>query len=720
MSDPISSASTASEPGHFTLQILSPSINVPQPLCMSLPVTTTVRQLKERIRRSISTQPPDDAQRLIHRGRLLARDSETMQELFGEESLRCSERQTLHLVLRDLSEVPTPTPPFTSTQQPSSRSQTPGHQHQHQHPQQHHAQPYIRMSQHPNIAFGFPTQGALNGTQLPPGVTPQQLLQNQFQTMARLNLTNQNQNPGLNVMGHHAMQNRGGPGSTTPGRAGSPFQPETTRTLVREGIGPDGQRWRFTVNESVATSTQRPGRTSSPFSSAEGPTPSILHPRSVPGAGSIGPFDVPNVPRAPDAGSATRTIADAMRRNASSSSLSNLASFQGQQPIPPGVTTPLIPSRTASAAGTPDPLRANGRSANGSSGIHVNQAPSAVPEVYILSSPSGPRAILLSGGSGAYYSPQLRTYPPMGLPLPSMTFGFTSGSTPHTALQHTAPQSFIASGNAPNPRSTNSPPAQPPQPQPQNDLQVPGPMGRQMGHRIDNPQIQAIGIAQVWPHIWMIIRLVLFIWWFTSPTSSWSRWITVVSIAITLFIVNTGALNPLAEQIWVPLRRHLENLIPLAADAEGRQQQHPAAENAQGGDVNGVNPARPTDPDPANTAARLVQQRRQNNANWLLNQVRRLERAGILFIASLAPGLAERHIAQVEAEARAERQRQEEAEAAAATAAQAASEHASNNTAIANPEAHESPSDNNDPPAYDARSPSNTTGQNTNTLAQET
>ncbi|KAJ8127001.1 hypothetical protein O1611_g6637 [Lasiodiplodia mahajangana] len=664
MSDPTFSASTAPEPGHFTLQVLSPSINVPQPLCLDLPVSTTVRQLKERLRSCINTKPPDDAQRLIHRGRLLARDSETMQELFGEESLRSSERQTLHLVLRDLSEVQTPTPPPASAQQASSRSQTPGHQQ----PHQHHGQPYVRMSPHPNIAFGFPTQGALNGTQLPPGMTPQQLLQNQFQTMARLGLTNQNQNPGFNAMGHHGMQNRGGPGSTTPGRAGSPFQPETTRTVVREGIGPDGQRWRFTVNESIVTSTQRPGRTSSPFSSAEVPPSSILQPRSVPGAGSIGAYDVQNSFPASDAGSATRAMADAMRRNASSSSLRNLASFQGQQPIPPGVTTPLIPSRTASAAGTPDPLRANGRSANASSGIHINQAPSAVPEVYILSSPSGPRAILLSGSSGTYFSPQLRSYPPMGLPLPSMSFGITSGSAPHTrhgALRHTAPQPSMASGNAPNPHINNSPLAQPRQLQPQHDLQVPGPIRPQMGHGIDNPQIQAIGIAQIWPHIWMIIRLALFIWWFTSPTSSWSRWITVVSIAITLFIVNTGALNPLAEQIWVPLRRHLENLIPLAADADGRQQQHPVAENAQGGDVNGVNPARPTDPDPANTAARLVQQRRQNNANWLLNQARRLERAGILFIASLAPGLAERHIAQVEAEARAERQRQEEAEAAA-------------------------------------------------------
>ncbi|KAK5631170.1 hypothetical protein RRF57_006885 [Xylaria bambusicola] len=86
MSDPTtSSASEAIEASQFTLQVLSPSPNVPQPLFLELPVTTTVKQLRERIRSSVSTKPPDDAQRLIHRGRLLTRDSETMLELFGEE-----------------------------------------------------------------------------------------------------------------------------------------------------------------------------------------------------------------------------------------------------------------------------------------------------------------------------------------------------------------------------------------------------------------------------------------------------------------------------------------------------------------------------------------------------------------------------------------------------------------------------------------------------------
>lgn len=578
------------------------------------------------------------------------------------------------------------------------------------------------MSQHPNIAFGFPPQAGANGTQLPPGMTPQDLWQNQLQMMARLGLAGSPQNTGLNPMGYHGMQARGGTGSTTPGRTGSPSQPETTRTLIREGIGPDGQRWRFALNESIVTSVQRPGRTDSPLSTAQLANPTIPQPRSVLDPGSIEAYGIQNTSRPPDANPGTHPIADAMRRNGSSPSLMNLASYQGQQPIRSGVATSVIPSHTGSATGTPDPLRANGGHSNASTRTYANN-PSADPEVYILSSPSGPQAILLNG-SVAHYNPELRGYQFTGS-SPSASFGVASGSAPYVphvpreAIPRIIPRSSIVSGNAPNPHINNLSPGQPPQLQPQHDLQMPGPMQPQIGHRIDHPQIQAIGIAQLWPHIWMIIRLALFIWWFTSPTSSWSRWITVISIAITLFIVNTGALNPFAEQIWIPLRRHLENLIPLAADAGDRQQQRLIPDNAPGGDVNGANPARPRDPNPADAAARLVQQRRQDNANWLLNQVRRLERAGILFIASLAPGLAERHIAQVEAEARAERQRQQEAEAtAAATATPAAVEDTNSNPATTGLEARESLTDS-EPSAREADRSHSTAGHNANIPREE-
>lgn len=141
-------------------------------------------------------------------------------------------------------------------------------------------------------------------------------------------------------------------------------------------------------------------------------------------------------------------------------------------------------------------------------------------------------------------------------------------------------------------------------------------------------------------------------------------------VATVVFLVNTGLFNRMANDWFNPIRQHLEGLLPLAGPAPNRNRgNEPAAANAgPGQEANNNNDHAPQagqqqgDPDPAQVAARLVEQHRERNANWLLNQIRRLERAGLLFLASIAPGVAERHIAHLEAEARAERDRQEAAE----------------------------------------------------------
>lgn len=144
-------------------------------------------------------------------------------------------------------------------------------------------------------------------------------------------------------------------------------------------------------------------------------------------------------------------------------------------------------------------------------------------------------------------------------------------------------------------------------------------------------------------------------------------------VATAVFIINTGILNRAANDMFNPLRQHLEGLIPLAGPGHNRDRvrnEDNAAANGQPGQEGNNNDAaaqarrQQGEPDPAQVAARLVAQRRNNNASWLLDQVRRLERAGLLFLASIAPGVAERHIAHLEAEARAERERREAAERA--------------------------------------------------------
>lgn len=70
------------------LHIVSPSAGVGNLRFPGLPATTTIQQLRERIRESLPSRPADDHQRLIHRGRLLARDTDTLQNIFGEDAVR--------------------------------------------------------------------------------------------------------------------------------------------------------------------------------------------------------------------------------------------------------------------------------------------------------------------------------------------------------------------------------------------------------------------------------------------------------------------------------------------------------------------------------------------------------------------------------------------------------------------------------------------------------
>jgi len=79
------------EPLHFTLQIISPSMGVSGPLSFPLlPATTSVKDLKAKIRDALPSKPVDESQRLIHRGRMLARETETMLEIFGQETVSSS------------------------------------------------------------------------------------------------------------------------------------------------------------------------------------------------------------------------------------------------------------------------------------------------------------------------------------------------------------------------------------------------------------------------------------------------------------------------------------------------------------------------------------------------------------------------------------------------------------------------------------------------------
>ncbi|KAL9597742.1 MAG: hypothetical protein Q9219_004936 [cf. Caloplaca sp. 3 TL-2023] len=305
---------------------------------------------------------------------------------------------------------------------------------------------------------------------------------------------------------------------------------------------------------------------------------------------------------------------------------------------------------------------------------------SAAPDLYLLSSPEGPHSLLVSP-SGTYRTsftnPMVITGPS---PQPQNIFQIPVSQPFSTNQPRNGPTNPAAQ---PNPH--NQPPAPP----------VPGNNLAQAQVLLQQQQRnQAQDLARILiplgGHLWLLIRLFGFVYFFTAGGGQ-RRAILMGICAFIVFIVNTGAFRPFFRSLWEPVRRHIEGLVPLAAARNGRgegregqrrQPQQPQAEvdnvaavqnQHEGGNMpvrggplrnnrNSQPPLTPTD-----LADRLLQERHDQSL------LRRAERAIALFLASLVPGVGERHIAardaaearrvaeEREREAAAEREREEQA-----------------------------------------------------------
>ncbi|KAJ4013829.1 hypothetical protein NW752_005541 [Fusarium irregulare] len=700
-------ATSAVDEQTINVQVLSPSNGVTGPLLFpGLAANTTVKQLKDKIRQSLPLRPADENQRLIHRGRAIVRESDTLLDIFGADAVRNPEQHTIHLVIRDVHDSQTsastapsappnlaaPGPAPAPARGPSPTASAPPTNPPRAQPP-FHGQPFGYQVPWRNSMP--PTSNPFPQPRMPspsPTHTPEQAaaFQHQHQNMtqwltniqreAMARALNQNQRTRAQ-MGMRGVGDNGAGAVPTSERSGR-ASPAPGQTIYREHVGPNGH-----TTYQVQTFTSSGGNGQQGHGSA---------------AVSMSPADVHNIIRSADVNQATSAATSAMQRSASSTSLHNRPLAQ------PGMTAPVYPygySAMSSRRGTPEPAsnRLAPTAASGSSQSRQG------PEVYILSSPEGPRALLFNNTSSeAYYTPRLRTQTSLPQlrqtmlnplqesfnaqmrhrhhhhhhhhPRPQVPMQQHLGQMPPQA-QPQYPQGFRPLVQQPMPQQEPAAQGQAPvqaqaqaqgQGQVQNQGQEPEP-GAFMGplmHR-GNPPMGALPplLIQLWPQIWLLFRLALFVWFFTSPNASWSRWFTIIVVAVFIFVLSTGVLNGVPDHVWRPLGRHLENLIPL--DPRGRGAAAPEQRNQQ-------NPQPRQDPDPTEMARRLVAQH-QGQENWVVSQVRRLERAGLLFLASIAPGVAERHIANLEAAARAERERIE-AEAREAEAAAAAQNDENNET----------------------------------------
>lgn len=363
------------------------------------------------------------------------------------------------------------------------------------------------------------------------------------------------------------------------------------------------------------------------------------------------------------------------------------ATMPGRTLSTPGVTTPMFHSGTqmpTNGRATPD-LNVRYNYGLGYAPLStMNPASRPGTEVYILSSPEGPRALLVNHTtSETYYTPRPRSQnsmPHLQTAASYPSLAFAAVGQPQTAhIAHPSQPQQPQHRQLPSQRYQQPQQSQQSQQsqqqvgagnREQNANQPPVPAAPQPAflHPANPP---AAGIPplflQVWPHIWLMVRLAVFIWLFTSQDASWSRWLLAFCLATVVFLLSTGILNGVVEHAWRPVGRHLENVLPTP-DRHVRRQQHPLAGNRVPEEQRPL--AQDAEFDPARMAARLMAER--DRQSWLSEQLRRLERAGLLFLASIAPGVAERHIANLAAETEAEETRQRELTALAATQAEPA------------------------------------------------
>ena len=283
------------------------------------------------------------------------------------------------------------------------------------------------------------------------------------------------------------------------------------------------------------------------------------------------------------------------------------------------------------------------------SGTRLAQQPSNTT-AWLLSSAAGPQALVFAPGHG-----------------------FFSSISPAAAEQQsgvdvTNPQPQTAIPNAT---------VGPQQPQPENQNQQ-GADGAVLPAEAPQPaaalvQAQRNGqendlFAFIISRGWLFLRLYLFMFVFSEP-GTWKRWIMIFLAALVCLQPRDGPF----QRLMTAARRHFDNLVGPPA----QQRQFAAVPPQQGIAPTPPPPVRPENEvqaqrpanvrggiqmTPEEAAARIVVNRQQQQARpprFWRDAFYRIEQSVALFLASLIPGVGERHVRARE-EVREEQRREEE------------------------------------------------------------
>lgn len=251
--------------------------------------------------------------------------------------------------------------------------------------------------------------------------------------------------------------------------------------------------------------------------------------------------------------------------------------------------------------------------------------PSPSNTVYILSSPSGPHALLISP-SGMYTTSSQFTTPANIIP----------NSTPHEITNTTTPTQST--------NLTEVNPEQPPENPPQEaQVERQQPNAQQLNQQINQARDLVRLLLPLGGHLWLLVRLFGFVYFFTGGGGH-RRAILLGLGAFLVFIAQTGLFRPFLQSVWEPVRRHIENILPLATNDRPLLVGPAAGNNANAAEEPQAQRGNEM-PTPQQAAERLLRERESRDGSIIRQNLRRLERAVALFVASLVPGVGERHIA---------------------------------------------------------------------------
>lgn len=291
----------------------------------------------------------------------------------------------------------------------------------------------------------------------------------------------------------------------------------------------------------------------------------------------------------------------------------------------------------------------------------IPRPPPAQTMTWLLSSPQGPQGIVFAPGHGFFTTATNSTQSEATTLQPTPTVSSTTQQS-SAAASTPRPQAQLVV----RPQDGLAEIVRPDQPAPPQPGAVPQPAAAARARQQRRPRFEDNDLVQWFlARAWLFMRMYIFIFVF-SESGSWRRLILLSSAIVYCLLPDN---NPLTNALTAA-RRHFDNLIgpPNLPQRPAQPQGQAQVQNDSAGHANtqettaqpqqtASTPAsgsrrqqRPM-PTPEEAARRLLQQQNRRNPNPVLDFLYRVEQGVVLFLASLIPGLGERHV-QVREEAR--------------------------------------------------------------------